>query len=362
MKKLNDPLSVMRVINNKISKYRLIIIMLLIIISSTIITYNSCMTKHRQKVFDKLDITFKEVKAVEYGTANYNPIDLVEKVSNGEIVNYTKSVDTTSVGTQELTFVVKEENVYKVINVEVEVVDTEKPDIMIEKENISIEQGNDYNTMDNIISVIDKVDGNLEYQKEYSENIAHYTITTDLDTNVAGNYSVNIKAVDKHGNESEKKYSINVVEKPKPQPISQTKPQEIDTHNSNNISASVDTSSVVSAAKSYIGYRYTPGGASPETGFDCSGFVYYIYGLFGKKVGRSTRDLMYSGTQISKESMEPGDIIVWSSNPNNTPTHAALYIGDGNMIHAANSKDGVIISSINHWETYAGHIVSIRRV
>lgn len=356
MKKLTDPLSVVRVINNKILKYKLVIIMLLIIISSTIITYNVCMTKHRQKVFDRLNVTFKEIKAIEYGTANYDPIELVEEVSNGEIVDYTKSVDTDSIGTQELSFVVKEENVYKVVNVEVEVVDTEKPDIMIEEENISIEQGNDYNTMDNIISVIDKVDGDLEYLEEDNENIAHYTVTTDLDTNVAGNYSVNIKAVDKNGNESEKEFSINVLEKPKP------KPEPTPTTISNNISASVDTSSVVSVAKSYLGYNYTPGGASPETGFDCSGFVYYIYGQFGKKVGRSTSDLIYSGTGISKENMSPGDIIVWSSTSNNTPTHVALYIGDGNMIHAANSNDGVIISSINHWEKYAGHIVSIRRV
>lgn len=354
MKKIDDPLSIMRVINNKISKYRLIIIMILIIVSSTIITYNVCMMHHRQKVFNKLNIKFKEIKAIEYGTANYDPIDLVEKVSNGEIVNYTKDVDTTSVGSQELMFVVKEENVYKVINVEVEIVDTKKPDIIIEEENISIEQGNEYNTMDNIKSVIDKVDGDLKYLEEDDENIAHYTVTTDLNTNVVGSYSVNIKAVDKNGNESEKKFSINVVEKPKSNPTTPT--------TTNNISASVDTSSLVSTAKSYLGYRYTPGGTSPETGFDCSGFVYYIYSLFGKKVGRSTRDLIYSGTGVSKENIQPGDIIIWSSSPDNSPTHASLYIGDGNMIHAANSNDGVIISSIEHWETYAGRIVSIRRV
>lgn len=357
MKRLDDPLSVMRVINNKIFKYRLIIIMLLVIISSTIIFYNICLEKYRQEVFNKLDISFKEIKAVEYGTANYDPIDLVDTVSNGEIVNYTKSVDTTSIGTQELTFVVREENVYKVVNVEVAVVDTEKPDIMIEDENISIEQDDDYNTMDNIVSVIDNVDGDLEYKEEDNDNLAHYTVSTDLDTSVPGNYSVNVKAIDKNGNESEKKFSINVVEKPKP-PVSIVSSNA----SASDISASVDTSSVVSAAKSYVGYRYIPGGASPDTGFDCSGFVYYIYGLFGKKVGRSTRDLVYSGTGVIRENMQPGDIILWSSVSSNIPTHAALYIGDGNMIHAANSNDGVIISSIDHWEAYAGHIVSIRRV
>lgn len=358
MKKLNDPLSIVRVINNKILKYKFLIIILVIIIFGATTAYNVYMSNHHKKIFNKLNITFKEVKAIEYGTSNYDPIDLVEEVSNGKIVDYTKDIDTTSIGTQELTFVVKEEDVYKVVNVEVEVVDTKSPDIMIESDNISIEKGNDYDTMNNIVSVIDKVDGDLEYKNDDTKDIAHYTVTTNLDTNVTGNYTVNIKAVDKNGNESEKEFYINVVEKPKPQDNQQL----LNIQNSNNISASVDTSSIVSMAKSYLGYKYTPGGASPDVGFDCSGFVYYIYGQFGKNVGRSTKDLIYSGTGISKESMEPGDIIVWSSSLNNTPTHASLYIGNGNMIHAANSNDGVIISTIEHWEKYAGHIVSIRRV
>ena len=120
--------------------------------------------------------------------------------------------------------------------------------------------------------------------------------------------------------------------------------------------------SASSAAYSYIGYRYTPGGASPETGFDCSGFVYYIYGLFGKTVGRSTGDIVYSGTGVSRENMTAGDIIVWSTYSNNAPTHAALYVGNGMMIHAANSNDGVILSSVSDWESWGAHIVAIRRV
>ena len=352
MKKLNDPLSVAGVIYNKILKYRLLMIILIIIMFGGIKTYNVCKSNYHDKIFNELDITFKEVKAIEYGTPNYDPIDLVKEVSNGEIVDYTKDIDTTSVGTQELTFVVKEEDVYKVVNVEVEVVDTKKPDITIENENISIEKGDNYDTMDNIVSVVDNVDGNLEYKGDDSLNIASYTVTTDLDTNVAGNYSVNIKAIDKNGNKSEKEFYINVLEKTNPQPIN-----IIDSNNNG-----AEKSSIVSMAKSYLGYKYTPGGASPDVGFDCSGFVYYIYGQFGKSVGRSTKDLIYSGTGIYKENMEPGDILVWSSSLDNTPTHAALYIGDGNMIHAANSNDGVIISSVDHWARYAGHIVSIRRV
>ena len=100
--------------------------------------------------------------------------------------------------------------------------------------------------------------------------------------------------------------------------------------------------------------------------------------MFGKNVGRTTydqttvgagisKDNMQPGEQanvgygISRESMEPGDIIVWSDN-GYSPTHSTLYVGNGMMVHAANSRDGVIVSSVDSWERYAGSIVAIRRV
>lgn len=362
MKKLNEPLSYESAIYNKKKiKIKFIIAMLLITICSSITTYNICAIKHREEIFNSLDITFKEVKAIEYGTANYDPIDLVEEVTGGEIVSYTESIDTSSTGEKELIYVVKEEDVSKVIKINAVVVDTTKPDITIGEENISIEEGNDYNTMDNIVSVVDNLDGDLEYLSDDNNDTAHYSVTTDLDVNKAGTYNVNIKAIDKNGNENEKTFSVNVVAKEKP--VIENKENDGNYNNSekSNAVASVDTSSVVSLAMSYQGYRYTPGGASPETGFDCSGFVYYIYGAMGKQVGRSTSDLIFSGTSVSKSNMQPGDIIIWSSN-GYTPTHASLYIGNGNMIHAANSNDGVIVSNVEHWEKYAGSIISIRRV
>lgn len=361
MKKLNDPLSVMRVIKKNISKYKIAATLLFIILSTAIISYNIFDTNHRKEVFDKLDVTFNEIKAIEYGTANYDPMELVEDVPYGKIVNYTETVDTSSIGKQKLMFIVEDESVTKVVNVEVEIVDTEKPDIEIKEEKIEVEEGNKYNAVDNIKSVIDKADGEIEYVEDEKEETikdkkSYYTITTDLNTEVAGDYDVKVKAVDQSGNVSEKTYTITVASKPEPvQIVEPTQPIN------NNAKASVDTSSVVSAAYSLVGYNYTPGGASPATGFDCSGFVYYIYSLFGKNVGRSTGDQLYVGSAVSRDNMQPGDIILWSDS-GSYPTHATLYVGNGNIIHAANSRDGVIISSVSSWETYAGHIVSIRRV
>ena len=70
-----------------------------------------------------------------------------------------------------------------------------------------------------------------------------------------------------------------------------------------------------------------------------------------------------NGNAVSRSNMQPGDIIVWSTNSNNSPTHVSLFIGGDTMIHAANRRDGVILSSVSHWESHGGgHIVTIRRV
>lgn len=355
MKKINDPLSVKRVKGLKINKSAIASILLLVMSPMMVLGYKIYDEYHKKDVYNKLDISFATVEAIEYGTANYDPMDLVEDVPYGTIIDYTESVDTSVVGKQEVTFEVEKDDIVKEITVEVLVVDTEKPNITIDKEEISIYQGSSYDTNENITSVVDQVDGELQYLSSDDDKSAYYTITTDLNTEVVGDYSVNVKAVDLSGNMTEKSYKVSVVEEPKP----------VYTYSSyainNNVSSSVDTSSVVSAAYSFLGYRYTYGGASPATGFDCSGFVYYLYGLFGKTVGRSTSDLVYSGTGISRDAMQPGDIIVWSD-AGGYPTHAALYVGGDSMIHAANSNDGVILSSVSSWERYAGTIVSIRRV
>ena len=361
--KLNDPLSVMRVLRSILFKYRVIAIMLIVALIP-IYAYNNYEKVRKEELFDKLDVSFKEIKAIEYGTADYDPMDLVENIPCGEIVSYTESVDTKSMGKKELEYVVKKDDVYKVVKVEAEVVDTKKPDIEIDKDKIEIELGNNYNAKDNISSVVDQVDGELEYvDKDKDDNISYYTVTTDLNTDVAGSYEVNVKAVDVNGNVSEKKFTVDVVKKEEPvvEETTEVENSSVEVVN-NNAQATVDTSSVVSAAQSFLGYRYTYGGASPDVGFDCSGFVYYIYSLFGKNVGRSTAQLIYNGTGVSKDSMQPGDIILWDTSFGNTPTHAALYIGNGMMIHAANSRDGVRLDSVSSWETYAGRIVSVRRV
>ena len=306
-------------------------------------------TVNELEVYNKMTLTFNNIKEVEYNTEFYS-VDLVEDVTMGDIISY-DSIDTSKLGKQEIMFVVSKGNVQKEFCTTIEVVDNKGADINVEKDNISIYVGTDYDVTTNIISVIDNYDGELLYNNNPNDtDKGYYTIITDFNKDKVGTYNVLIKAIDNHQNTSEKSYTITVGKK------------YYYPYTRGNVSSTVDTTSVVSMAYSFLGYNYVHGGANPNVGFDCTGLVYYIYGYFGKKVGRSSSNIVYSGVGVDPNNMMPGDVIVWSTYANNYPTHAAIYVGDGLMIHAANYNDGVILSSVSQWASWGSHIVSVRRI
>lgn len=106
---------------------------------------------------------------------------------------------------------------------------------------------------------------------------------------------------------------------------------------------------VVAFAKEYLGYDYTYGGKDPETGFDCSGFVYYVYHHFGYELLPGALSQWESlSTEVEREDLLPGDLVFFSED--GTPdgmTHIAIYIGDDEIIHASTPSTGVIISSLD---------------
>jgi len=104
---------------------------------------------------------------------------------------------------------------------------------------------------------------------------------------------------------------------------------------------------IVAYAKKYLGYKYVYGGASPA-GFDCSGFVQYVYKHFGYSISRTARSQAKNGVAVSKANLQQGDIILFSDKSgSNYITHVGIYIGGGKFIHAANSRKGVIISNVD---------------
>lgn len=318
-----------------------------------------------EELYDALNMSFQSVKEVEYGTKDVDTKSFVEKVENGNLVEYTKELDTSKVGTQTLTYEVSKDDVTKDFLINVEVKDTKKPVISIKKSTITLYKGNGYTFTDNIESVTDVVDGNIGYVEsvpETNEN-GYYVVSSDFNKNATGTYTVNIKAVDKNNNEENASYTIKVIEKPKPKVV-RTVQYTAPTYNSStyNGPSSVNTSSVSNAALSLVGHRYVRNSANPSVGFDCSGLVHYVYSLFGYNLPRTTGGLRYVGYEVSEGNMQPGDIIVWSDN-GYSATHVSIYVGGGSMVHAANGRMGVVLHSVDYWKGGGrNRIISIRRV
>lgn len=105
---------------------------------------------------------------------------------------------------------------------------------------------------------------------------------------------------------------------------------------------------LVSCALQYVGYSYVYGGASPSTGFDCSGFVKYVFSQFDYAITRSaSSQYANDGTAIAKSDLLPGDMVFFSSNGGYSVTHVGIYIGNNQFVHASSPKIGVVISSLD---------------
>lgn len=115
---------------------------------------------------------------------------------------------------------------------------------------------------------------------------------------------------------------------------------------------------IVEYALQFVGNKYINGGSSLTKGTDCSGFTCYIYRDFGYSISRTPSGQYTSaGRSIEAEEIQPGDIICYSSNGGKSCTHVALYIGEGQIVHAANSRKGVITG-----ETDFEPIIGIKNV
>lgn len=119
---------------------------------------------------------------------------------------------------------------------------------------------------------------------------------------------------------------------------------------------------VVELAKKYLGYAYVSGGDSPSEGFDCSGFTSFVYAQFGYNIGRTCQDQYDRGTNVRYEDLQPGDLVLFERTyaTSDWLTHVGIYIGDGQFIHAANPRKGVIIENLTS-EYYASRFVCARR-
>ncbi len=110
-------------------------------------------------------------------------------------------------------------------------------------------------------------------------------------------------------------------------------------------------SSVVDYATQFVGNPYVWGGTSLTNGADCSGFVQSVYANFGVSLPRTSYEQQNAGTEVSYADAQPGDLICYGG-------HVAIYMGNGQIVHASNSTDGIKISNDATYRT----ILSVRRL
>ena len=110
-------------------------------------------------------------------------------------------------------------------------------------------------------------------------------------------------------------------------------------------------SSVVDYATQFVGNPYVWGGTSLTNGADCSGFVQSVYSKFGVSLPRTSYEQQNAGREVSYSDAQPGDLICYGG-------HVAIYMGNGKIVHASNSRDGIKVSDNAAYRT----ILSVRRL
>lgn len=115
-------------------------------------------------------------------------------------------------------------------------------------------------------------------------------------------------------------------------------------------------------AKQHLGGKYVWGGTHPN-GFDCSGYTQYIYEKEGVKIPRTAYAQSKVGKKVSRFKLKKGDLLFFlTDRSRNIPiTHVGIYIGNGNFIHAASKRKGIIITSLND-SKYSNIFVKATRI
>jgi hypothetical protein len=108
--------------------------------------------------------------------------------------------------------------------------------------------------------------------------------------------------------------------------------------------------SLVQYAKQFVGNPYVWGGTSLTNGADCSGFTLSIYKKYGVSLPHHAASQAQMGTKIDISELQPGDLVFYAKN--GSVNHVAIYIGNGQVVHASNPKTGIKISSLYYRTPY----------
>jgi cell wall-associated NlpC family hydrolase len=121
---------------------------------------------------------------------------------------------------------------------------------------------------------------------------------------------------------------------------------------------------VISTAENYLGVPYKWGGTSPRTGFDCSGYVRYVYAQQGVQLPRTSREQAGAGQRIAARvsNLRQGDLMLFAEQK--TISHVAIYAGGNRIIHSSSSGGGVRYDDLGtrRGQWFVRHMVAARRL
>ena len=117
---------------------------------------------------------------------------------------------------------------------------------------------------------------------------------------------------------------------------------------------------IVAYAEEYLGTPYVLGGNGPNQ-FDCSGFTKYVYYHFGYTLNRTATDQLQNGVSVSKDELQPGDLVFFKYRTSKPVSHVGIYIGNGEFIHASTNRYVVQIDQMESGH-YANVYVYARRI
>jgi cell wall-associated NlpC family hydrolase len=128
---------------------------------------------------------------------------------------------------------------------------------------------------------------------------------------------------------------------------------------SRGLSQSRSGQQLVVFAKRYLGTPYVWGGASPS-GFDCSGFIVYVFKQFGVQLPRMADEQFEVGSSVARADLQPGDMVFFTTYEPG-PSHVGIYIGGGQFLHASSAVGEVTVTPLSK-EYYQERYLGARRV
>jgi cell wall-associated NlpC family hydrolase len=128
---------------------------------------------------------------------------------------------------------------------------------------------------------------------------------------------------------------------------------------------SASAARVLATANHYLGTHYRYGGDTPGTGFDCSGFVQYVFGRHGIELPRTSRQQASAGRALPLDvaALQPGDLLLFAAR-GTLINHVAIYVGGNRMLHASAGAGGVVYDELStpRGKWYLARHVASRRV